>query len=863
MFHSDSDWENSSDSDSSSEDMDGLEFEYSGQASSILSCLDESIGKIDDFLSFETGFQRGDIVSSVVTNTSLQTGKVVKVQISLDLESLHGKVLKDVHSTKISRIRSITVGDHVVQGPWIGRVDKVVDRITVLFDDGTSCEVDETDKEKLLLPVPPNLLEDPSYPFYPGQRVQVRLSTTCRSARWLCGSSKDNQDIGTISAVKPGIVYVDWLANVLVGCDSAPPAPTCLQNANDLVVIPLFLHENWQLGDWCALPTANEGKGFTSGENHLQKIFVIAKTKTVVDVVWQDGTNSSGLHSQSLLPVNVVNAHEFWPGQFVVEKSTTEDDDDEPLVSGNQKWGVVIAVDAKEHTVKVKWNSLLESNDQMEEIVSAYELVEHPDYSYCFGDIVFKGQTAALKDKDQTDYCSCIGYVSGFKDGAVEVTWASGLATNVAPNEICRVEKQDGSSLTPLQEDVEEERSQATVDHGKQFINHAATPNSDGMEDDNNNQQWGCSSSFNHQSTFGMLTSIAARIFGTFSYSSVSSPVILDCVLEDENQLEQSETCDPSTETKPLVAVEMHRFDKASIEQEVDELEENKGLKSLPATQSSELFVKFDMVNDCSDHHFADGAGKGLAVSQVKRTWLKRVQQEWSSLTEDLPESIYVRVYEERIDLVRAAIVGAPGTPYHNGLFFFDIYLPPQYPYEPPAVHYRSGGLRLNPNLYESGKICLSLLNTWTGTGTEVWNPESSSILQVLLSLQALVLNEKPYFNEAGYDNQVGKAEGEKNSISYNENAFLVTWKSMLYLLRKPPKHFEPLVEQHIKLHSHAILSACKAYMDGAPIAKDGQLEEQETPKGSSDGFKIMLAKLLPKLVEAFSNKGIDCGTEK
>ena len=103
-------------------------------------------------------------------------------------------------------------------------------------------------------------------------------------------------------------------------------------------------------------------------------------------------------------------------------------------------------------------------------------------------------------------------------------------------------------------------------------------------------------------------------------------------------------------------------------------------------------------------------------------------------------------------------------------------------------VHYNSAGLRLNPNLYESGKICLSLLNTWTGTDTEVWNPGASTILQVLLSLQALVLNEKPYFNEAGYDQQIGRAEGEKNSVSYNENAFLVTTKSMMYLLRKPPK---------------------------------------------------------------------------
>lgn len=79
-------------------------------------------------------------------------------------------------------------------------------------------------------------------------------------------------------------------------------------------------------------------------------------------------------------------------------------------------------------------------------------------------------------------------------------------------------------------------------------------------------------------------------------------------------------------------------------------------------------------------------------------------------------------------------------------------------------------------------------MNTWTGRGNEVWDPSTSSILQVLVSLQGLVLNSKPYFNEAGYDKQVGTAEGEKNSLSYNENTFLLNCKTMMYLMRKPPK---------------------------------------------------------------------------
>lgn len=107
-------------------------------------------------------------------------------------------------------------------------------------------------------------------------------------------------------------------------------------------------------------------------------------------------------------------------------------------------------------------------------------------------------------------------------------------------------------------------------------------------------------------------------------------------------------------------------------------------------------------------------------------------------------DSIYVRAFENRIDLLRAVMVGASGTPYHDGLFFFDLLLPPSYPDAPSQVCYHSFGLRLNPNLYASGIVCLSLLNTFGGEGTEIWSPSMSSLLQVLVSIQGLVLNNSP-----------------------------------------------------------------------------------------------------------------------
>jgi hypothetical protein len=46
---------------------------------------------------------------------------------------------------------------------------------------------------------------------------------------------------------------------------------------------------------------------------------------------------------------------------------------------------------------------------------------------------------------------------------------------------------------------------------------------------------------------------------------------------------------------------------------------------------------------------------------------------------------MFVRVYESRMELMRAVIIGAERTPYHDGLFFFDLYLPYDFPNVPPV----------------------------------------------------------------------------------------------------------------------------------------------------------------------------------
>lgn len=874
-------------SESSSSEEDYVELLYGGNASSILSNLEESLEKIDDFLSFERVFSQGEIVC-LVRDPSGQTGRVVNIDLVVDLENIYGRKIREVNSKNLQKLRSMSVGDYVVHGPWLGKVEKVVDRITVLFDDGAKSEFTTMGPEKFT-PVCPDLLEDTQYPFYPGQRVKIQTQSVSKSTKWWCGARHDNRDLGTICAVDAGVVYVDWIGCAKNG-DEKVSAPTRLHDSKNLTVLSCFSDAKWQIGDWCLLPRSQK----------IQELAVIVKTNAKVDVLWQDGNMTVGLNSDSLFPVNIVDAHDFWPDQFVLEKGVCDDSS----IPSLHRWGVVKCVDAKERTVKVKWSTfhakeLNFDGEHVEETVSAYELMDHPDYSYCLWDAVFRfdvDSSDSLVDGNDfrsrmlsqlclgngnnlvhvnckidengcpcNDYSSSIGIIVGFKDGNIKVKWATGATGMVAPYEIYCVDKAEDASTTiiPYSENLEQSNTGVNL-HGDQF---SRDKGKDSLNFDGNGESCeakpltsgSCSLS---QAAIGLFSNISSSLFSSIGASLFGGYQYIS--QEKKPEIPNEETvphCTLNTDPPPPAVRDSKKCGEENPEQAVEEAEHNNNGAPSTSTELPENFRQFDMVNDCSDHHFVDGTGKDVQSSQMKRGWTKRVQQEWNILEHDLPETIYVRVYEERMDLLRAAIAGAPGTPYHDGLFFFDICFPSEYPHEPPMVYYHSGGLRVNPNLYESGKVCLSLLNTWTGSGNEVWNPKSSTILQVLLSLQALVLNEKPYFNEAGYDSQIGKADGEKNSVSYNENAYLVTCKSMLYLLCKPPKHFEALVEEHFSMRGEHILLACKAYMDGVPVgyASGGLESDQEQIKGSSKGFKIMLAKLFPRLVEAFSDKGIDC----
>lgn len=217
---------------------------------------------------------------------------------------------------------------------------------------------------------------------------------------------------------------------------------------------------------------------------------------------------------------------------------------------------------------------------------------------------------------------------------------------------------------------------------------------------------------------------------------------------------------------------------------------------------------------------------------------MRRVQREWTILARGLPRGVWVHVYPDRMELLRACLVGPEGTPYSDALFFFDLHLPPTYPQIPPQVRFWSFGENLNPNLYENGKVCLSLLGTWSGKDSETWSPERSNLLQVLVSILGLVLNTEPYYNEPGFERERDTPQGGLRSQRYNESVALSNYHLMLRVLRTPPTDFDRIARQHFADRRSAILERA-------------QWLQCSSSSMCSEGFRKSLVALVPRLAEA------------
>ena len=264
--------------------------------------------------------------------------------------------------------------------------------------------------------------------------------------------------------------------------------------------------------------------------------------------------------------------------------------------------------------------------------------------------------------------------------------------------------------------------------------------------------------------------------------------------------------------------------------------------------------------------------------------FLKRVLQEHKTLLSSLPkEQIYVRTYESRLDLLRCLIIGPVGTPYEYAPFLVDLHLGDKFPDEPPTSHFHSwtSGLgRINPNLYEEGKICLSLLGTWAGDQSESWS-KNATILQILVSLQGLVLVQKPFYNEAGFE-EAEKEGGYKNeSAQYSEKAFVMARNFVKHALQLPPVGLgdalawlylshggrDGLLNMVLHRSSSIIARSEDIRQVDTDTGIDGEGQETDTRRGFlrplSRGAVVMLRRVTDQLKNAYESLHSDVNEMK
>jgi baculoviral IAP repeat-containing protein 6 len=168
-------------------------------------------------------------------------------------------------------------------------------------------------------------------------------------------------------------------------------------------------------------------------------------------------------------------------------------------------------------------------------------------------------------------------------------------------------------------------------------------------------------------------------------------------------------------------------------------------------------------------------------------------------------------------------------TPYDSGCFQFDIYVPPDYPSKPPKVNLETTGqgtVRFNPNLYNNGKVCLSLLGTWRGgaSGSENWT-KKSTLWQVLVSIQSAILgSEFPYFNEPGVEARWGTADAEVKKRTatnggYERLRVATVQHAMVGQLKHPSPGFADVIQAHFKLKTQHVLAVCEGWLEEAKLS--------------------------------------------
>jgi len=182
----------------------------------------------------------------------------------------------------------------------------------------------------------------------------------------------------------------------------------------------------------------------------------------------------------------------------------------------------------------------------------------------------------------------------------------------------------------------------------------------------------------------------------------------------------------------------------------------------------------------------------------VSKDTIRRLARDVREIMKNPLEDNGVHYVHSDTDMLHGQVMieGPKDTPYANGHYYFDIRFPKDYPQSPPVFTYdtNDGFTRFNPNLYKNGKVCISVLNTWSG---DQWSP-CQTITSILLSVCS-VLNDKPLLNEPGLKETHDDFGKYNKTIEYtNYSISIVKMLESEYIKEKYPDLYATSVKAFI-----------------------------------------------------------------
>jgi ubiquitin-protein ligase len=204
-----------------------------------------------------------------------------------------------------------------------------------------------------------------------------------------------------------------------------------------------------------------------------------------------------------------------------------------------------------------------------------------------------------------------------------------------------------------------------------------------------------------------------------------------------------------------------------------------------------------------------------------------------------LDNDYLVYLNEANTNIVHAIIKSPHESVYRHKFIRLDFNIPHDYPHSPPSVTFiNKDNVRIHPNMYEDGKCCATILNTWP-SDNEKWT--SSMGIETILIMFHSFLDNNPYTYEPG----------GRDDPSYTDYVLYQTWKTCLFDYLddyEQPEIFIEFMQKYIIKNINAIYTYIYSLSYQYPF------DYYETPCFEIDLFLVDYLSIV-KLIESHYRK--------